>query len=54
MTRTPFPPSAATRVFNQVYETLIGFNRDMTYRGILAESWETPDDVTYIFHLRQA
>ena len=44
---------AATRVFNQVYETLIGFNRDMTYRGILAESWETPDDVTYIFHLRQ-
>ena len=38
---------AATRVFNQVYETLIGFNRDMTYRGILAESWETPDDVTY-------
>ena len=44
---------AATRVFNQVYETLIGFNRDMTYRGILAESWETPDDVTYVFHLRQ-
>ena len=44
---------AATRVFNQVYETLISFNPDMTYQGVLAESWETPDDTTYIFHLRK-
>lgn len=44
---------AATRVFGQVYETLISLNPDMTYRGVLAESWETPDDVTYIFHIRQ-
>ena len=44
---------AAARVFNQVYETLITFNEDMTFGGVLAESWETPDDVTYIFHLRQ-
>ena len=44
---------AATRVFNQVYETLIEFNPDMTFNGVLAESWETPDDVTYVFHLRQ-
>lgn len=44
---------AATRVFNQVYETLIDFNPDMTFKGVLAESWEIPDDVTYIFHLRQ-
>ena len=44
---------AATRVFNQVYETLISFNPDMTYQGLLAESWETPDDTTYIFHLRK-
>ena len=44
---------AATRVFNQVYETLIDFNTDMTFRGVLAESWENPDDVTYVFHLRQ-
>jgi len=43
---------AATRVFNQVYETLISFNRDMTFSGVLAESWETPDDLTYTFHLR--
>lgn len=44
---------AATRVFNQVYETLIEFNPDMTFAGVLAESWENPDDVTYVFHLRQ-
>ena len=44
---------AATRVFNQVYETLISFNPDMTFQGVLAESWETPDDTTYIFHLRK-
>ena len=44
---------AATRVFNQVYEPLIEFNPDMTFNGVLAESWETPDDVTYVFHLRQ-
>lgn len=44
---------AATRVFNQVYETLLEFNPDMTFNGVLAQSWETPDDVTYIFHLRQ-
>ena len=44
---------AATRVFNQVYETLIDFNPDMTFKGVLAESWEIPDDVTYVFHLRQ-
>ena len=29
---------AATRVFNQVYETLIDFNPDMTFKGVLAES----------------
>ncbi len=44
---------AATRVFNQVYETLIGFNDDMSFRPLLAESWETPDDVTYVFTLRE-
>ena len=43
---------AATRVFNQVYEPLLTFNKDMTFGGVLAESWENPDDVTYVFHLR--
>lgn len=44
---------AAVRVFGQVYETLIDLNADMTFKPVLAESWETPDDVTYVFHLRQ-
>lgn len=44
---------AATRVFGQVYETLVSFNPDMTFEGVIAESWETPDDVTYIFNIRK-
>lgn len=44
---------ASLRVINQLYETLVTTNPDMTYSGELAESWEIPDEVTYIFHLRQ-
>ena len=44
---------ASLRVINQLYETLVATNADMTFYGELAESWEIPDDVTYIFHLRQ-
>ena len=44
---------ASLRVINQLYETLVGTNPDMTYYGELAERWEIPDDVTYIFYLRQ-
>lgn len=45
--------AAAMLVFGQVYETLIDHDSNMNFRGVLAESWETPDDMTYIFHLRQ-
>lgn len=44
---------AAVRVLNQVYEQLVTLNEDMTIGPELAESWETPDDKTYIFKLRQ-
>ena len=44
---------ASLRIINQLYETLVSTNADMTFYGQLAESWETPDNVTYIFHLRQ-
>lgn len=44
---------ASLRVINQLYETLVTTNPDMTYSGELAESWEIPDDVTYIFTLRK-
>ncbi|HEU0165981.1 MAG TPA: ABC transporter substrate-binding protein, partial [Thermomicrobiales bacterium] len=42
------------QVFNNIYDTLIGFNADLTYEGILAESWDISDDgLTYTFHLRK-
>lgn len=44
---------ASLRVINQLYETLVTTNPDMTYSGELAESWEIPDPTTYIFTLRQ-
>lgn len=44
---------ASLRVINQLYETLVSTNPDMTYYGELAESWEIPDEVTYIFTLRK-
>lgn len=44
---------AALRVFSQVYETLVEYDEDMSIIGRLAESWETQDDVTYIFYLRE-
>ena len=39
-------------VMSQVYETLINIEGDNVIPR-LAESWETPDDVTWIFHLRE-
>ena len=44
---------ASLRVINQLYETLVTTNADMTYSGELAESWEIPDETTYIFYLRK-
>src|SRR5699024_962311 len=39
-------------VFGKVYEGLIRKNKDLKYEPALAKSWEQPDDVTWIFHLR--
>lgn len=44
---------ASLRVMNQLYETLVANNDDMTFRGELAENWEITDETTYVFHLRQ-
>ena len=43
---------ASLRVINQLYEPLVGCKSDMTIYGRLAESWEIPNDKTYVFHLR--
>lgn len=44
---------ASLRIINQLYETLVKMDADMNFYGQLAESWEIPDETTYIFHLRQ-
>ncbi|MBX3069121.1 MAG: hypothetical protein KF883_01335 [Thermomicrobiales bacterium] len=44
---------AATQAFEHSYESLTGYDSNLNIVPALAESWETPDDLTYIFHLRQ-
>ncbi len=44
---------AATQAFEHSYESLTGYDENLNIVPALAESWETPDDLTYIFHLRQ-
>ena len=36
-----------------VYESLVGWDKDLNIVPQLAESWETPDDLTWIWHLRK-
>lgn len=45
--------AASIRIFRQIYNTLIDVDDNMNYIPELAESWEQPDDVTYIFKLRE-
>lgn len=47
------PALASTRIMLQMYETLVDMDEDMNVIPRLAESWEQPDDLTYIFHLRK-
>ena len=35
-----------------LYNSLVDLDADLTPVPALAESWETPDNLTYIFHLR--
>lgn len=42
------------QVFNNIYDTLIAYDMDLGYEGILAESWEISEDGTeYTFKLRE-
>lgn len=36
-----------------VFSTLVGYADDLSYVGDLAESWENPDETTYVFTLRE-
>lgn len=44
---------ASTQGFEHCYESLTAYDADLNIVPSLAESWEQPDDLTYIFHLRQ-
>lgn len=43
---------ASLRVISQLYNTLVNVDADLNVIPELATSWEQPDEMTYIFHLR--
>jgi peptide/nickel transport system substrate-binding protein len=51
-------PFGAVSTSNQwgkefIYDSLLEWDKDLLVQPALAESWETPDETTWIFHLRQ-
>lgn len=40
-------------VQGNMFESLVEFDHQMKIRPLLAESWENPDDLTWVFRLRQ-
>ncbi|WP_156290669.1 ABC transporter substrate-binding protein [Oceanobacillus salinisoli] len=45
------PAASSIRVYSKIYEGLVTFDENMEVEGQLAESWEQPDDTTYLFNL---
>ena len=43
----------STQATEHIYDSLTVFDENMEVKPSLAESWETPDPTTYIFHLRK-
>jgi peptide/nickel transport system substrate-binding protein len=46
------PAVASSRMIFQMYNTLVNTDENLRVIPELAKSWEQPDDLTYIFHLR--
>ena len=45
---------SSSNVSDRIYETLVTYTPGLTgFDAALAETWENPDDVTWIFHLRE-
>ena len=44
---------ASYTFFENCYETLIRYNKNMELEPALASSWELTDNLTYVFHLRK-
>src|SRR5712672_2890688 len=40
------------RIYGLIFDSLVELDAQRIPHGDLAESWETPDPITYIFHLR--
>ena len=51
----PFGPVNTSNHWGKehIYESLVAWDRDLMVQPALAESWETPDDTTWIWHLRK-
>ncbi|WP_202080481.1 ABC transporter substrate-binding protein [Caldalkalibacillus salinus] len=47
------PAHSSIRIYEKLYNSLLDFDENMTLQPDLAVDWEQPDDVTYIFHLRE-
>lgn len=45
--------AASIRIFKQIYNTLIDVDDNMNFIPELAEDWDQPDELTYIFKLRK-
>jgi len=45
--------SQSQRLDGLLFNGLLGHDNQMNFRGDLAESWHTPNPVTYVFHLRR-
>ena len=45
--------SPARRIGRAIYDTLVDVDTQGTIVPVLAESWETPDPRTYVFHLKR-
>ncbi len=47
------PAHTSIRIMQQMYNQLVGLDENLKVIPELAESWEQPDETTYVFHLRQ-
>ncbi|MFI5269366.1 MAG: ABC transporter substrate-binding protein, partial [Chloroflexota bacterium] len=41
------------QVMYNMYDSLVAIDKDLKIVPNLAESWDTPDPATYVFHLRK-
>ncbi|MCP3027905.1 ABC transporter substrate-binding protein [Halobacillus sp. A5] len=45
------PAHSSVRIYSKIYEGLVSLDENMEIEGQLAESWDQPNDDTYVFNL---